>query len=148
MCNRVKALNGIWINFQVLCANTFYNRKYICCGTPVACSNKSTHLVKLPAETLKNVMLVDLENRLALVEDSVHDHAQRVHVRGGVAADRQDVFRGQVLWVGEAERRLIGLPLFACVLGLQRTREHVQTTQDETSPPLTACPASGTNLSI
>lgn len=114
----------------------------------MACSNKSTHLVKLPAETLKNVMLVDLENRLALVEDSVHDHTQRIHIRGGVAADGQDVFRGQVLWVGEAERRLIGLPLFARVLGLQRTREHVQTTQDETSPPLIACPASGTNLSI
>lgn len=76
-------------------------------------------------------MLVDLENRLALVEDGMHDNAQRVHVRGGVAADRQDVFRRQVLWVGEAEWRLIGLPLFARVLGLQRTREHIQMTQDE-----------------
>lgn len=40
----------------------------------------SAHLVKLPAEAFKNVMLVDLENRLALVEDRVHDHAQRVHI--------------------------------------------------------------------
>ena len=35
-----------------------------------------THLVQLPAKALKNVMLVDLENRLALIEDSMHDHAQ------------------------------------------------------------------------
>lgn len=64
-------------------------------------------------------MLVDLENRLALVEDGMHDHAQRVHVGGGVAADGQDVLGGQVLGVGEAERREVGLPLFTCVLGLK-----------------------------
>lgn len=40
------------------------------------------YLVQLPAEALENVMLVNLENRLALVEDGVHDHAQRVHVGG------------------------------------------------------------------
>lgn len=93
-------------------------------------------------------MLVDLENRLALVEDSVHDNAQRVHVRGRVAADRQDVFRCQVLRVREAEWRLIGLPFLASVLGLKRTRELVQKTQDEEACLLTACPASGTNLCI
>lgn len=123
-------------------------RDFICCGTLVSCGNNSTHLVKLSAKTLKNVMLVDLENRLALVEDSVHDNAQWVHVRGGVAADGQDVFRRQVLWVGEAEWRLIGLPLFARVLGLQRTREHNQVMEDEKTYPLTTCPVSGTNLSL
>lgn len=46
-----------------------------------------TYLVQLPAETLKNVMLVDLENRLPLIEDSMHDHAQRIHVRGSVTAN-------------------------------------------------------------
>lgn len=34
-----------------------------------------THLVQLPAKALKNVVLVDLENGLALVEDGVHNHA-------------------------------------------------------------------------
>lgn len=63
-------------------------------------------------------MLVDLENRLSLVEDGVHDHAQRVHVGGRVAADGQNVLRGQVLGVREAERREVGLPLFTRVLGL------------------------------
>lgn len=82
------------------------------------------YLVQLPAEALENVMLVNLENRLALVEDGVHDHAQRVHVGGWVTADGQDVLRGQVFRVGEAERREIGLPLFTCVLRLKRTREH------------------------
>ena len=75
-----------------------------------------THLVQLPAETLKNVMLVDLEYRLALVEHSMHDDAKGVHVRDGVAADGQDVLRGQVLGVGEAQRRKVGFPLFTCVL--------------------------------
>lgn len=87
-------------------------------GTP------STHLVQLPAEALKNVMLVDLENRLALIEYGMHDHAQRVHVRGRVTADGQDVLRGQVFGVGEAEWRKIGLPLFTCVLRLKRMREY------------------------
>lgn len=59
-----------------------------------------TYLVQLPAETLKNVMLVDLENRLPLIEDSMHDHAQRIHVRGSVTANRQYVLGSQVLWVG------------------------------------------------
>lgn len=83
----------------------------------------STHLVQLPAEALKYVMLVDLENRLALIEDGVHDHAQRVHVGGGVTADGQDVLGGQVLGVGEAEWREVGLPLFTRVLGLKRMRQ-------------------------
>lgn len=86
-----------------------------------------THLVQLPAKALKNVMLVDLENRLALIEDGMHDHAQWVHVRGRVTADGQDVFRGQVLGVGEAERREVGLPLFTRVLRLKRTSEHENT---------------------
>lgn len=37
--------------------------------------HSSTHLVQLPAKALKNVVLVDLENGLALVEDGVHNHA-------------------------------------------------------------------------
>lgn len=45
-------------------------------------------------------MLVDLENRLPLIEDSMHDHAQRIHVRGSVTANRQYVLGSQVLWVG------------------------------------------------
>lgn len=81
-------------------------------------SHTSTHLVQLPAEALKDVMLVDLENRLALIEDCMHDHAQRVHVRGRVTADGQDILRGEVLRVREAEWREVGLPLFTCVLGL------------------------------
>lgn len=64
-------------------------------------------------------MLVDLENRLALVEDGMHDHAQRVHVGGRVTADGQDVLRGQVFRVGQAEWREVGLPLFTCVLRLK-----------------------------
>lgn len=83
----------------------------------------STHLIQLPAEALKYVVLVDFENRLALIEDGVHDHAQRVHVGGGVTADGQDVLRGEVLRVGEAERREVGLPLFTRVLKLKRMRE-------------------------
>lgn len=55
---------------------------------PTTCLQYSfTYLVQLPAETLKNVMLVDLENRLPLIEDSMHDHAQRIHVRGSVTAN-------------------------------------------------------------
>lgn len=77
------------------------------------------HLVQLPAEALEDVVLVDLENGFALVEDGVHDHAQRVHVGGRVAADGQDVLRGEVLGVGEAERREVGLPLLTRVLGLR-----------------------------
>lgn len=88
----------------------------------------STHLIQLPAEALKNVVLVDLENRLALVEDGMHDHAQRVHVGGGVTADGQDVFRSQVLRVGEAERRKVGLPFFTRVLGLKRVRTYKDVT--------------------
>lgn len=102
-------------------------------------TNNFSHLVKLPAKTFKNVMLVDWENRLALVEDSVHDNTQRVHVRGRVAADGQDVFWRQVLRVGEAEWRLIGLPFFASVLWLRRTREHVQMAQDEKSFNSVSC---------
>lgn len=67
-------------------------------------------------------MLVDLENWFALVEDSMHDHAKRVHVRGRVTADRQDVLRGQVLGVGEAERWQVGIPLLTRVLRLRSTR--------------------------
>lgn len=37
--------------------------------------HSSTHLVQLPAKALENVVLVDLENGLALVEDGVHNHA-------------------------------------------------------------------------
>lgn len=99
----------LWAHLVIHQAPTF--------GTP------STHLVQLPAEALKNVVLVDLENRLALIEDGMHDHAQRVHVGGRVTADRQDVLRGQVLGVREAKWRKIGLPLFTCVLRLKRTRE-------------------------
>lgn len=98
-----------------------------CLSSHWSCSHvwhTSTHLVQLPAEALKYVMLVDFENRLALIEDGMHDHAQRVHVRGGVTADGQDVLRGQVLRVGEAEWREVGLPLFTCVLKLKRMREH------------------------
>lgn len=87
----------------------------------------STHLVKLPAETLKYVVLVDLENRLALIEDGVHDHTQWVHVRGRVAADREYVLGGQVLRVGQAQRRKVGLPLFTCILRLRRKLEYVKT---------------------
>lgn len=83
----------------------------------------SSHLVQLPAETLKNVMFVDLEYRLALVEYSMHDNAERVHVRGGVTADGQYVLRGQVLRIGEAQRRKVGFPLFTCVLQLKAKRE-------------------------
>lgn len=55
---------------------------------PTTCLQYSfTYLVQLPAETLKNVMLVDLENRLPLIEDSMHDHAQRIHVRGSITAN-------------------------------------------------------------
>lgn len=67
-------------------------------------------------------MFVDLENWFALVEDGVHDHAERVHVRGRVAADGQDVLGGQVLRVGEAEGRQVGIPLFTRVLGLRSAR--------------------------
>lgn len=81
-----------------------------------------THLVQLPAEAFKDVVFVDLENWLALVEDGVHDHAERVHVRGRVAADGQDVLGGQVLRVGEAEGRQVGIPLFTRVLGLRSAR--------------------------
>lgn len=103
----------------------YCSSKYSCynISSQSSCSHTSTHLVQLPAEALKYVMLVDLENRLALIEDSVHDHAQRVHVGGRVTADGQDVLRGQVLWVSEAERRKVGLPLFTCVLELKRMRE-------------------------
>lgn len=76
------------------------------------------HLVQLPAETLKNVMLVDLENRFAFIEYSVHDHTEGVHVGGRVAADGQYVLRGQVLGVREAQRRKVRFPFFTCVLGL------------------------------
>lgn len=72
----------------------------------------------MPAETLKNIVLVDLDYRLAFVENGVHYDSERVHVGGRVTADGQDVFRGQVLRVGEAERRKVGLPLFTCVLQL------------------------------
>lgn len=71
-------------------------------------------------------MLVDLEHRLPLIEDSMHDHAQRVHVRGRVTANRQYILRGQVLWVGEAEWRKVGLPLFTCVLGLKEMKVRCQ----------------------
>lgn len=81
----------------------------------------------MPAKALKNVMLVDFENRLALVKDGMHDHAQGIHVRGRVTADGQDVFRRQVLRVGEAEWREVGLPLFTCVLRLKKTRGHENT---------------------
>lgn len=86
-------------------------------------------------------MLVDLENRLALIEDGMHDHAQRVHIRGGVAADGQDVLRGQVFRVGEAERRKVGLPLFTCVLRLERTRAHenIKMHLEDSKPCLTGC---------
>ena len=78
----------------------------------------------MPAEALEYVVLVDLENRLALVEDGMHDHAQRVHVGGGVTADGQDVLGGQVLRVREGEWGEVGLPLFTCVLRLRKMREH------------------------
>lgn len=81
-----------------------------------------THLVQLPAEALKDVVFVDLENWFALIEDSVHDHAKGVHVRSGVAADRQNVLRGQVLGVGEAEGWQVGIPLFTRVLRLRSRR--------------------------
>lgn len=81
-----------------------------------------THLVQLPAEAFKDVVFVDLENWFALVEDGVHDHAERVHVRGRVTADGQDVLGGQVLRVGEAEGRQVGIPLFTRVLGLRSAR--------------------------
>lgn len=76
-------------------------------------------LVQLSAEALKNVVFVDLENRLPLVEDGVNDHAQRVHVGGGVTADRQDVLGRQVLGVGEAEGGQVGLPLFTGIFRLK-----------------------------
>ena len=110
----------------VYCIASCYNSDrftILCLSSLSSCSHTSTHLVQLPAEALKYVMLVDLENRLSLIEDGMHDHAQRVHVGGRVAADGQDVLRGQVLWVSEAERRKVGLPLFTCVLELKRTRE-------------------------
>lgn len=47
----------------------------------------STHLVQLPAETLKNIMFVDLKNRFAFIEYSMYDHTEGVHVRCGVTAD-------------------------------------------------------------
>lgn len=81
-----------------------------------------THLVQLPAEALKDVVFVDLENWFALIEDSVHDHAKGVHVRSRVAADRQNVLGGQVLGVGEAEGRQVGIPLFTRVLRLRSRR--------------------------
>lgn len=67
-------------------------------------------------------MFVDLENWFALVKDGMHDHAKRVHVRGRVTADGQDVLRGQVLGVGEAERRQVGIPLFTRILRLRSMR--------------------------
>ena len=111
-------------------------------GTVVTISLKRCvifYLVQLPAEALENVMLVNLENRLALVEDSVHDHTQRVHVGGWVTADGQDVLGGQVLRVGEAERREIGLPLFTCVLRLKRTREHKNENLESSRQGCPAC---------
>lgn len=81
-----------------------------------------TCLVQLSAKALKNVMFVDFENWFAFVKDGMHDHAKRVHVRGRVTADGQDVLRGQVLRVGEAEGRQVGIPLFTCVLRLRSTR--------------------------
>lgn len=79
----------------------------------------STHLVQLPAEALKNVMLVYLEDGLALIKNGVHDDPQRVHVRGGVTTNRKYVLRSQILWVREAEWRKVGFPLFARVLWLK-----------------------------
>lgn len=99
------------------------NLQQKCTTAPAAEVHVSpTCLVQLPAEALKNVVFVDLENWFSLVEDSMHDHAKRVHVRGRVAADGQDVLRGQVLGVGEAERGHVGIPLFTRVLGLRSTR--------------------------
>lgn len=68
-------------------------------------------------------MFVDLENWFALIKDGMHDHAKRVHVRGRVTADGQDVLRGQVLRVGEAERSQVGIPLFTRVLWLRTTAQ-------------------------
>lgn len=101
-----------------------------------------THLVQLPAEAFKDVVFVDLENWFALVEDGVHDHAERVHVRGRVAADGQDVLGGQVLRVGEAEGRQVGIPLFTRVLGLRRARGQREYRCDNTAggPEETASP--------
>lgn len=64
-------------------------------------------------------MLVDLDYWLALVENGVHHNAERVHVGDRVAANRQDVLRGEVLGVGEAKRWKAGLPLFTRVLQLR-----------------------------
>lgn len=77
-----------------------------------------SHLVQLPAETLENILLIDLEHRLSLIEDCVHDHAQRVHVRDGVTADGQDVLRSHVFRIRQAEGGQIGVPLFTYVFGL------------------------------
>lgn len=72
-------------------------------------------------------MFVDLENRFALVKDGMHDHAKRVHVRGRVTTDGQDVLRGEVLRIGEAERRQVGIPLFTRVLRLRSMRRQWNT---------------------
>lgn len=85
-------------------------------------------------------MLVDLENRLAVIEDGMHDHAQRVHVRGRVAADGEYVLRGQVLRVRETKRREVGLPLFTCVLGLnEKTKHSILTYSNNTFFSGTSC---------
>lgn len=83
------------------------------------------YLIQLPAEALKDVVLVDLENGLSVVEEGVHDHAQRVHVGGTVAADGQDVLGRQILGVGEAEWGEVGFPFFARVPWL-KGREDVE----------------------
>lgn len=71
-------------------------------------------------------MLVDLENRLSLIENGMHDHAQRIHVRGRVTADGEDVLRSQVLRVGEAEWREVWLPLFTCVFRLRGVEDRMK----------------------
>lgn len=120
----------LWSNVYSTCKILIISSWKIYNPLSLSCSNiwhTSTHLVQLPAKTLKNVMLVDLENGLALVKDGMHDHAQGIHVRGRVTADGQDVFRRQVLGVGEAERREVGVPLFTRVLKLKMTRGHENT---------------------
>lgn len=36
----------------------------------------SSHLVQLPAEALKNFLLIDQEHGLPFIKDCMHDHAQ------------------------------------------------------------------------